>query len=117
MELIYSHCLIRLNISRENKHVGFNRLKLSNNFTNFCYIRAAFSQQSHGVQENSDHRGGRSTIASISAAMHWNRRWTLWDLIDRRPMVRTLSMLKTNAMARRGNVILKEQSWIAVWSP
>ena len=68
-------------------------------------------------KKNSDHRGGRSTIASHSTAMHWNRWLTLWDLIDRGPMVSTLSMLKTNALARRGNGILKEQSWVAVWSP
>ena len=117
MELIYSHCLIRLTISRDNKHVGFNSLKK----TTILQISVTSEQSSHSdptaSKKNSDHRGARSMIANISTATHWHRQWTLWDLIDRRPMVHTLSMLKTNAMARRGNGFLKERSWVAVWSP
>ena len=117
MELIYSHCLIRLNISRDNKHVGFNSLKKQT----ILQISVTSEQRSHSdptaSKKNSDHRAARSAIANISTATHWHRQWTLWDLIDRRLMVRTFSMLKTNSMAQRGNGILKEWSWVAVWSP
>ena len=48
--------------------------------------------------KNADRRGARSMIPEKT---QWHRRWTLWDRIKRQPTVRTSSMLKTNAVARR----------------
>ena len=42
MERIYSHCLIRLNISKDNKHVGFNSLKKT-----ILQISVTSEQRSH----------------------------------------------------------------------
>ena len=39
LELIYSHCLIRLNISSENKDLGFHSLKKST-FQNISHLNA-----------------------------------------------------------------------------
>ena len=50
-------------------------------------------------KKDADRRDARSTIASISAATQFHRKWELWDRIERRPTVRTLSMFKTNAVA------------------
>ena len=54
---------------------------------------------------------------TASKKKQWHRRRTLWDRIDRRPTARTLSMLNTNAVARRCHGVLKERSGVAVLAP
>ena len=53
--------------------------------------------------KNAERRGARSTNASITAATQWHRHWTQWDRKERRGTACTLSILKTNTVARRPN--------------
>jgi hypothetical protein len=50
----------------------------------------------HYFKENVERRGERSKIASIVAESRWHR-------IQRRPMARLLSMLKTNDITRHSD--------------
>ena len=44
LELIYSHCLIRLNISRENNDFGFNSIKKKSTFQKNSHLNALESK-------------------------------------------------------------------------
>ena len=76
-------------------------------------VKPLFSRRSQGVQE----KFRLPRCAQYDRKHLWHRQWTLWGRIERRPMARTLNMLKTNAVAPRCNAALKERSGIAVWSP
>ena len=78
---------------------------------NPCHTRAAFSRRFHGVLEkcgtprcaqyDRKHRRSNAVASPLE----------LWDRIERRAMARTLSKLKTNAVARRSHSGLIRAQW------
>ena len=44
LELIYSHCYIRLNISSENKDIGFSSFQKKSTFQKFPHLNALGSK-------------------------------------------------------------------------
>ena len=100
-------------------------------FCSYCQIRKIVKGQAktpvtpgrcpHGDPtaslKNAERRGARSTNASITAATQWHHHWTRWDCIERRATVRTLSILKTNTVARCSLGVLIERRGDTVRSP
>ena len=83
-------------------------------------------QRSHGdpmaSKINADRQNARSiyTIASISAATHWHRQWTLWDRIERAHFEHAQNTRRgsaTHAQNKRRGSALQLRSKRAQWWP